>query len=470
MTKPVTPPDETTLQSCLRALPKIDGLVRRASERASALPTWVLTAVVRGAVDETRAEVRSGALRDPDAVVLRASTLVEEGVSALTRPSLRRVHNATGVVLHTNLGRSPLGPSVVDAMVDVALGYSTLEMDIVARKRGSRLVHVEGLLRVLTGAEAALVVNNCAAAVLLLLDTFCAGGEVVVSRGELVEVGGGFRVPEVMERARVRLREVGTTNKTRVADYATAIGPDTRALMKVHPSNFWLRGFTSRVEPHELVALGKPHGLPVFEDLGSGALVDLARWGLPHEPTARESIEAGIDVVTMSGDKLLGGPQAGIVVGSRARIQSMARNPLIRALRCDRVTLAALEATLRLYVEERYDEIPTLRMLAMSVDVVRERADALAGELRAGLGESWHVTLERGHGKVGGGALPGAKLPSWLVSLSHATLGETRIDEALRRADPPIVARVGEGAVRIDPRTIEDDTGKAIVRALASLA
>ena len=373
-----------------------------------------------------------------------------------TAPRLRNVINGTGVVIHTNMGRSVLARSAQEAVRRVISGYCNLELDLHSGGRGSRYVIIDELLQRLTGAEAAMVVNNNAAAVLLVLDTFCKGGEVIVSRGELVEIGGSFRIPEVMEKSGARLREVGATNRCHLHDYAAAINEDTRALMRVHTSNYRIVGFHSAVPLPDLAALAREHGLPVIEDLGSGSFMDFSSVGLPNEPTVPEVVAGGADVVTFSGDKVLGGPQCGLIVGSRERIEALKKNPLIRALRCDKLTMAALEATLRLYCEpERARrEIPTLRDICRDPKDLARAARSLAARLRRALGPACRISLRPDVSRVGGGAFPERDLPTTLVCLEPAAMSATALKQALLETTPPVLGRLEEGSFCLDPRTL----------------
>ncbi|HVV83442.1 MAG TPA: L-seryl-tRNA(Sec) selenium transferase, partial [Kofleriaceae bacterium] len=391
--------------------------------------------------------------------------------ASLAGPRLRRVINATGVVVHTNLGRAPLAPAALDAVVDVARGHANLEYDLARGERGHRHVHVEELVRALTGAEAACVVNNNAAATVLALAALAAGREVIVSRGELVEIGGSFRIPDILRLSGCTLVEVGTTNKTRLADYAAAIGPSTATLLKVHRSNFAVVGFTEEAGAAEVAALARARGLTSMFDLGSGALLsraDQRALGLPEEPPVAEAIAAGLDVVCCSGDKLLGGPQAGLLAGRAAAIAAIARHPLMRAVRPDKLTLAALTATLALYRDGRARDVPVIARLAADATSLRARADALASRLRAPAGVT--IAVAPCVSAVGGGALPLASLPSFAVTLTGGPggPGATALEAALRAAPVPVIARLEDGRVWLDVRTIADDEVADVAAALAS--
>ncbi|WP_312281131.1 L-seryl-tRNA(Sec) selenium transferase [Oscillibacter sp.] len=452
-------------QEYLRAIPKVDELLREPSVQALAERYSARTATdaVRAVLENLRRELLSGG-RDtpPDKAALCAA--VEAVARGAAQPSLRSVTNGAGVVLHTNMGRACMSERAAEAAKTVARSYNTLEYDVEGGCRGHRCAHVEGLLTRLTGAESALVVNNNAAAVLLILSAMAEGGEVVVSRGELVEIGGSFRVPEIMETCGARLREVGTTNKTRLGDYEKAIGPDTRALMKVHTSNFRVVGFTQTVSPAELAALGRSRGLPTIEDLGSGSLVNLARLGLRDEPTVQESVAAGMDVVSFSGDKLLGGPQAGIIVGREESLSLLREHPLYRAVRVDKMTLAALEATLRAYVEETAEtELPTLVMLAQSPEMLRMRAQRLCALAREA-GVDAEVVPEED--QVGGGSVPTQTLPSFAMAVTPGRGGVDALEAAMRLRERPVIGRVAHDRYLLDARTLREDEFSCIVDAL----
>jgi L-seryl-tRNA(Ser) seleniumtransferase len=426
--------------------------------------TMVL-AETRGFLSDLRRESSEGAIdRRLSGIEAAVRARLESGVA----PSLVRAVNATGILVHTNLGRSPLSPAAIAAIAEIARGYSNLELDLETGKRGSRHRHAERLFAPLFGEKKALVVNNAAAALMLALNTEALGKEVVVSRGELVEIGGSFRVPEILERSGARLREVGTTNKTRLADYASVIGPETGAILRVHPSNFRVVGFTESAATEDLVRLGRERGLPVIEDFGSGNLVSLAPFGLPGEPTVAESLRSGVDLCVFSGDKLLGGPQAGILVGEGPSVEACRRNPMARALRVDKLVYAALEATLSAYVRGRaLEEIPVLRMLALPAEEIRSRALALASRLRGV--ETLSVEVQPSGSFVGGGAAPDSEIPTWVIAIRGRERSAESLLAGLRRNDPPIVARISEDRVLLDLRTVLADEDELLERALSAL-
>ena len=431
-----------------RQLPSIDAILATPGI-ASLLaehPRALVVKAARAAVDAARVTGGAPPLEGWDAAVRAA-------VARLAVPSLAPVINATGVVLHTNLGRAPLAPAAIAALTRVAQGYSALEYDLGRGTRGSRHAHCRDLLIELTGAADALVVNNAAGAVLLALSALARGGQAIVSRGELVEIGGSFRIPDILARSGATLVEVGTTNRTHPHDYERALTPDSKILLKVHRSNFQVTGFTADVAVVELAELAHDRGIACVYDLGSGLLMDLSHWGLTGEPTVPEGVAAGADVVAFSGDKLLGGPQAGILVGSEAAIAACRADPIARTVRADKLTLAALEATLALYREPEIarKEIPVLRMLTESMDSIRNRAERLGGQ------------LIEGDSEVGGGSFPGAKLRTWLAGFP-----DERLAERLRTNDPPIIARVAGSRVLLDARTIFPEQIDTVIAALTA--
>jgi L-seryl-tRNA(Ser) seleniumtransferase len=471
----------TTKQDLLRQLPAVEALLQHPAIKAllSYQPRWAVVEAVR----ETLAAVRQQMLADSvkgdaddksagagfkpapimDYLLQEIGKLTEQKV----KYNLRRVINATGVVLHTNLGRAVLAPQALARLAEVGGHYSTLEYNLAAGRRGSRQELVEELCCRLTGAQAALVVNNNAAAVLLALSTLACGKEVVVSRGQLVEIGGSFRIPEVMQAGGAFLREVGTTNKTHPSDYEKAIGDNTALLLKVHTSNYRILGFTAEAALSELVEIGRRFNLPVMEDLGSGALVDLSAYGLPKEPLVQETLQEGADVVTFSGDKLLGGPQAGIIVGKRAYIAPMRKNPLARAVRVDKFTLAALEATLRLYLEEDHRKIPTLRMITATPEELQAKAQRLLEQVKAPA----HLTaaIKEEYSEVGGGALPLAQLKTSVLVLVSREYSAQELEQKLRAASPPVIARIEQEQVFLDLRTILEEELEEVGRILGQI-
>ena len=431
-----------------------------------------VTEAARAVLERLRQEIAAGKLDAPaiDLALGGLSGALERELRRALAYSLRGVINATGVVLHTNLGRAPLAASAIDHIRETATVFSNLEYDVATGERGKRDVHVQRLLqqvlaRNLEEDVASIVVNNNAAAVLLALNSLAEAGEVIVSRGELVEIGGSFRVPEVMAKSGAVLREVGTTNRTRLADYERAIGEHTRLLLRVHRSNFQIVGFTEQPSLAELVALGRKRGIAVMEDLGSGALVDLAAFGIAGEPSVADSLRAGVDVVTYSGDKLLGGPQAGILSGRPQVIARIRQNPLFRALRVDKLIYAALEATLLAYVRQEHDSIPTLRMLRLTAEQIGKRVRSLAEQLRPHA-PSLHAEVIDGESVTGGGAAPAARLATRLLALTSEHLSADELAARLRENDPPIIARVEEGKVLLDLRTVFPEQDAVVAQAL----
>ena len=443
-------------QELLPKIPKVDEFLAGLSRDGQEI-TPPLKEAVREVLDECRAAILAGSLtRKSDLAPARLRQLVLDRLRELNTPNLIRVINASGVVIHTNLGRSVLPAEAMARITEIGSGYSNLEFDLASGRRGSRYSLVEELLCRLTGAEAGLVVNNNAAAVLLALDTLAKGRQVVVSRGQLVEIGGSFRIPEVMARSGAQLVEVGATNRTHLRDYQAALTEETALLLKVHTSNYRIIGFASEVPLAGLVELGRQHNLPVMEDLGSGCLLDLSSYGLMKEPTVREVVATGVDVVTFSGDKLLGGPQAGLIVGRREIIERIKKNPLNRALRIDKFTLAGLEAVLRLYLDERQAlaRIPTLAMLTMPAAEIAKKARRLVRLIRRPLAGSCRVTTSKSFSRVGGGALPEFDLPTVAVSLQPADFSVNELEQRLRRAAQPVIGRIENDQFLLDLRTV----------------
>ncbi|HEX2236031.1 MAG TPA: L-seryl-tRNA(Sec) selenium transferase [Actinomycetota bacterium] len=447
----------------LRALPSVDRVLGALTPRRHAASVNA----ARRAIDEARAAVRSGAKAPSfDDVVRRAEAIAVEDERAALRPVL----NATGVLIHTNLGRAPLGARQLDAVARVSSGYSNLEYDLAAGARGTRYAHAVRSLTQLTGAEAALVVNNNAAAVLLVLSALCRNREVIVSRGELIEIGGEFRIPDVVAQSGARIVEVGTTNRTHLADYERAISADTAAILKVHPSNYRVVGFTKSVPGRELARLARGRGVLFVHDVGSGLLSELASsLDAPADPPVDVAVAEGADLVTFSGDKLFGGPQAGAIAGRADLVAQLARHPLLRALRVDKMTLAALEATARLHLEGRSREVPLWDMAAQPVEELARRARALAAELDERLG---HAGLKAeavaSRSVTGGGSMPEEDIASWAVALRHATAGAAELARALRAWDPPVVGRIEDGAVLLDLRTVPGHADGSLRDAVAA--
>ncbi len=470
----------------LREIPSVDELLSR--PRLRSLCETAGRALVTGATRTVLADVRSHLLRErPEGSSVQASQpptnfahesqelsadAVETRIAAEVRnslaPSLHRVINATGVILHTNLGRAPISAAAIARFEETATRYSNLEYDIAAGQRGKRDVHTSKLLALLTGAEAAVVVNNNAAAVFLVLNTLAKGAEGIVSRGELIEIGDGFRIPDIMSESGAILREVGTTNRTSIRDYERAINERTRLLLRVHPSNFRMTGFTERPSLEELVLLSRHSQIPVYEDLGSGCLVDLSAAEI-SEPVVKSSCDAGVSVVSFSGDKLLGGPQAGIIAGKKEFVERIRRNPLFRALRVDKLTIAALEATLNAYHRGALDEIPALRMIRISRDEITRRASQLAARLRTALPSHVSIELADGFSVIGGGSTPDRQLPTTLIALSSTQHSPSAVDSLLRKSPHavPVVARILDDRIVLDLRTVFRDEEPLLATALA---
>jgi L-seryl-tRNA(Ser) seleniumtransferase len=463
------------MKELFRFLPAVDACIDALTPElpadldAPGAPRPLLRHLVNAFLDRQRRRIKDGTLSDPSLISLPACLpALRAFAHAGLRPRLRPVLNATGVVIHTNMGRSVLAESALAAVKRAASSYNSLELDLGTGERGSRRDVAEDLLRLLTGAEAALVVNNNAAAVLLILDSLCKGGEVIVSRGQLVEIGGSFRIPELMERSGAILRETGTTNRCHEHDYTRAVNENTRAILRVHTSNYRITGFFREVELPDLVRIGRAHSLPVIVDLGSGALIDFSPFGLPGEPTVREVQAEGADLVCFSGDKALGGPQAGIIVGRRRYVDQLAANPLHRALRVDKLTLAALEATLRLYLDPKaaLSLIPTPAMLTCPPEKLARRARSLATRLRRALGDLALVSVSGGVSRAGGGAFPECDLPTSLVRITPGECSATELKRRLLATDPPLMGRLEEDRFCLDPRTLADGEFPAVVGAV----
>jgi L-seryl-tRNA(Ser) seleniumtransferase len=453
----------------LRNLPAVNDVLRVASlqELSSTFAHEAIVTAVRCELDQLREKLRNGqgidGQSDPAAIAARVIARLRHD----SRPKLRRVINATGIVLHTNLGRAPLAEEAAAAAYEAGRAYLNLELDLETGKRSSRQLAIREWICRLTGAESATAVNNNAAATVIALRALCQGKEVVISRGQLIEIGGSFRIPEIMAVSGAILREVGTTNITRAADFEHAIGPNTAALMRVHSSNYRVSGFTKSVDLAEMVALGRHHGLKVIDDIGSGALVDFGRFGFQGEPVARDSIAAGADLVLFSGDKLLGGPQSGILAGKKEWIQKIEKDPLMRAFRLDKMTLAALEATLRLYLHEEkvLADVPVLRLLGMPVRVLRSRAEKLAACCRdvAGIASA-DAAKDRAY--VGGGSLPDQAMETWVVEIEARGLSDADLAHRLRTGTPPVLGRLRDGKLILDVRTIFPHQEQDLVEAL----
>ncbi len=457
----------------LRQIPSVDELLRqpRMAKLAGRIPRELLVEVAREVLSSIRAEITGE--KGVSVIPIIPSDLedvIAREVERILSRTLQPVINATGVVLHTNLGRAPLAPSILDELRHTAIHYSNLEYDLEAGSRGKRDAHTAELLTRLTGAEDAIVVNNCAAAILLVLSALAKNGEVIVSRGELIEIGDGFRIPEVMAQSGAVLREVGTTNRTRVADYENAITDKTQLLLRVHPSNFQMSGFTEKPAVAELVALSRRANLPLIEDLGSGCLVDLSQYGI-SEPTVRQSVEAGISVVTFSGDKLLGGPQAGIIAGKEELVQRVRRHPLFRALRVDKLTITALEVTLAAYQRGALDEVPTLAMIRISAQEMERRSRHFIRDLTPSLSmNELDLEIADGESLAGGGSTPAQWIPTKVIRIKSRRYSASQMEQRLRRGpgSMPVVARIDDDRLVIDLRTVFANQEAALAEALAA--
>lgn len=457
----------------LRNLPKIDEIILLLEKQDiySLAPRDIVIATCRTVVQNLRDKIIEAKEKDlPKFSLDLASAVgkVERLIKGLYRYNLRRIVNATGVILHTNLGRAPLCPEALQRIMEVGKGYSNLEFDLAKGERGQRYDHVSQLICALTGSEDALIVNNNAAAILLVLNTLAEKKEAIVSRGELIEIGGEFRIPEIMKKSASKLREVGTTNRTRIGDYEKAVNDKTGLIMKVHTSNFRIVGFTEEADIVSLVTLGKSRGIPVMDDLGSGCLIDLEQYGLQHEPTVREALATGIDVVTFSGDKLLGGPQAGIIVGKKDVLAKIKKNPLNRALRIDKFTLAALEATLMHYLNpaDAVKKLRSLKALTEPVAAVKKRAEKLITKLQKENFVSLKFSLHEDFAAAGGGSLPTQQIPTVLVAIKNKKMSASKMEEKLRKMEVPVIVRVDKDEILIDMRTVAEDEFRFIIEGL----
>jgi len=467
---PKSAADQTAL---LRKMPSVDELLQRpqVAELGETLQRGFLVDTVRNVLAQLRREIVSGAAiaeseLEPEALEHR----IVEAIESELAPSLRGVINASGVILHTNLGRAPLAAPILDELRQTATHYSNLEYDLAAGARGKRDVHTSRLIERLTGAEAAIVVNNCAAAVLVTLAALARDGEVIVSRGELIEIGDGFRIPEIMEQSGAVLREVGTTNRTRIADYENSVNEKTRVILRVHPSNFTVSGFTEKPEVEQLIALGQRAGLPVVEDLGSGCLMDLSSVGI-NEPTARDSVEAGFSLVLFSGDKILGGPQAGIIAGKKELVQKVRRHPLFRALRVDKLTITAMEVTLRAYLRSAWNEIPALRMMHLPLGEIAERTRSFYEALQTAAADfDTEIEMAEGRSLVGGGSTPAQSLPTMVLRIAGGRYSASALEARLRLTTDrlPVIARIEDDRLLLDLRTVFPEQEPALVAAVAA--
>jgi L-seryl-tRNA(Ser) seleniumtransferase len=460
-------------KSLLKGLPKIDEVILLLEKRNiySLAPRELVKDTCRKVVQKMREKItaaKKAAAEDFSADTETVAREVENTIQGFHRYNLRRVVNATGVILHTNLGRAPLCPEALQRISEVGRGYSNLEFDLTKGERGQRYDHVSRLICALTHAPDALIVNNNAAAVLLVINTLAEGKEAIVSRGELIEIGGEFRIPEIMRKSAARLREVGTTNRTRLSDYEKAINKETGLILKVHTSNYRIVGFTEEADIESLVALGKKRRIPVMDDLGSGCVIALENYSLEHEPTIREVLAAGVDVVTFSGYKLLGGPQAGIILGKKDILEKIKKNPLNRALRIDKFTLAALEATLIHYLNpvEATKELRSLKALTEPVGEVKKRARKLINKLQKSNFDSLDFSLREDFSTAGGGSLPTQKIPTMLISIKNKKMTASRMEQKLRSLEVPIIVRVDKNEVLLDLRTVSKDEFNFIIEGL----
>lgn len=450
-----------TNKKLFNKLPKVDEILKEEgiNNILKAVSRNIVLESVREEIDMIRNRIINNNINEEELEKI-LSNIIDSIIGRVTKKNknkLQRVINCTGTIIHTNLGRSLISENAANQLLRVASSYSNLEYNLDEGKRGSRYSHIEYIIQKITGAEAAMVVNNNAAAVMLVLSTMAKDKEIIVSRGELVEIGGSFRIPDVMEQSGGKLVDVGTTNKTHPKDYVEAIGEETAALLKVHTSNYRIVGFTESVSLDELVSIGKEHNIPVIEDIGSGVLLDLTKYGLDYEPTVQESIQKGVDIVTFSGDKLLGGPQAGIIVGSKKYINKMKKNPLTRAFRVDKFTIAALETTLKHYLDENeaIKKIPTLRMLTMPINEIIEKAESLKNKLETIDDYRFSYKIVDVYSQVGGGAMPLERIPSFAIEITSETVSVNKVEKKLRKLNTPIIVRMYNDKIYIDLRTVD---------------
>lgn len=457
-----------------KKIPKVDEILidRRVEACLEQCPRITVMEIIRKSLDELRAKIKTDEvnLEELEILINNLPAKIEKDILKENDSHLKQVINATGTIIHTNLGRSLLAEVAVEKVAEVAKSYSNLEYNLEEGRRGSRYSHVEEIIQKITGAEAAMVVNNNASAVMLILSTMAKGKEAIVSRGELVEIGGSFRIPEVMEQSGAKLVEVGATNKTHARDYEKAITEDTGVLLKVHTSNYRIMGFTDEVSLEELVEIGKNNDIPVVEDIGSGVLINLDKYGLEHEPTVQESIKAGIEIVSFSGDKLLGGPQAGIIVGKKCYIDEMKKNPLTRAVRIDKFTIAALEETLKLYLDENkvIEQIPTMKMATMSMKELEKRANSLFEKMK-NHDINAQIDIVDQYSQIGGGAMPLSRLATKAIEISPHQISVAALEERLRNIEIPIIARVYQNRLLLDVRTIDINTFEYVAKTFGEI-
>lgn len=465
-------------QNILRSIPSVDRVINcpELSKISMQIPKWLLVATVRGALEELRKKYlnegkRTGDNPAQDEVITEIINIIKDTLTRIQTPSMTKVINGTGVIIHTNLGRAPLAPEAIRLINEVAQGYSNLEYALSLGNRSKRGDNVHKLLLRLTGAKNAFVVNNNAGAVLLALNSLAEGGEVIVSRGELVEIGGSFRIPDVMNKSGARMKEVGTTNRTHLCDYENAITKDSTLLLKVHTSNYKIVGFSAEVSLTELVELGAAHNIPVMMDLGSGNLTDLSQLGLKGEPPISEILSTGVDIVTFSGDKLLGGPQAGVILTQgKVEISKIITNPLARTLRIGKLTLAALEATLLLYQQKNYiKSIPILKMISTGIDEIKTRAQKVFIELERINSGFMQLEIKEGFTNIGGGALPAESIPTLLITFSSGRISIEQLEEAFRLSSPPVLGRIKGKRILLDLRTIMEDEIPVLIEVYKSI-